>query len=637
MPRIIDNIHVPLLPVLSETLKVSQRADFCVGYFNLRGWRSIDHLIEDWSGEEANRVRLLVGMQELPHAEVQRGLSLLQRDEIDMQTVVRLKKTMAEQFREQLTLGAPTNQDEAGLRRLSAQLKARKVVVKLFLRYHLHAKLYLLHRQDINNPMTGFVGSSNLTFAGLSKQGELNVDVLDHDACLKLHQWFEERWNDNRCLDISDDLASIIDESWVHQAHPYHIYLKMAYHLSSEARSGLAEFSIPGDIGKELFDFQTAAVKIAAHHVNKRGGAIIGDVVGLGKTMMATALARVFQDDHFMETLIVCPKNLQKMWEQYVYDYKLLAKVLPITRVAQELPDLRRYRLVLIDESHNLRNPEGKRYRAIQEYIDQNDSRCILLSATPYNKTYLDLSAQLRLFVESDKDLGIRPERLIGTLGETEFIRRHQCPPRTLAAFEKSEYADDWRELMRLYLVRRTRSFIKDNYATKDPVDGRSFLTFRDGSRSYFPDRVPRTARFSVDEHDPTDVYARLSSERVVDAINALNLPRYGLGNYIAKIPPTPPKTAEDKILEGLGRAGKAFDGFLPHQPVQTAGKRRSGVHPVCRAAYPAKLYLPARHRYQATAADRYAGRGTARPSCFGRRRRRPVARCRQRGDRTRW
>jgi hypothetical protein len=59
------------------------------------------------------------------------------------------------------------------------------------------------------------------------------------------------------------------------------------------------------------------------------------------------------------------------------------------------------------------RNRTGQRYRAIQEYILENESRCILLSATPYNKTYLDLSNQLRLFVPEDKDLGIRPEQLL--------------------------------------------------------------------------------------------------------------------------------------------------------------------------------------------------------------------------------
>ncbi|MEI9900636.1 MAG: hypothetical protein WDN31_11530 [Hyphomicrobium sp.] len=121
---------------------------------------------------------------------------------------------------------------------------------------------------------------------------------------------------------------------------------------------------------------------------------------------MATALAKIFQDDHFTEALIICPKNLVKMWEEYVAEYRLLAKVLSVTRVGRDLPDLRRYRVVLIDESHNLRNREGRRFKAIQEYVHENESRCILLSATPYNKTYADLSNQLRLFVPEDRDLG---------------------------------------------------------------------------------------------------------------------------------------------------------------------------------------------------------------------------------------
>src|SRR5712692_8692448 len=221
------------------------------------------------------------------------------------------------------------------------------------------------------------------------------------------------------------------------------------------------------------------------------------------------------------------------MWEDYVAQYRLLAKVLSITKAARELPNLRRYRVVLIDESHNLRNREGQRYRAIQEYIQENESKCILLSATPYNKTYLDLSSQLRLFVPEDKELGIRPERLLRDLGETEFIRRHQCPVRSLAAFEKSDYADDWRQLMRLYMIRRTRSFIQDNYATTDPTTGRKFLTFEDGTRSYFPQRVPKTVKFKIDDRDSADQYAQLYGPDVVSAINALSLPRYGLANYV--------------------------------------------------------------------------------------------------------
>ena len=370
MPRIFDNIAMSLLPTLQDTLQLSERADFCVGYFNLRGWKLIDSFIEAWRGGEGSCCRLLVGMQPLSHDELRAALSLAHGGEgIDQQTALRLKKHMAEEFREQLTLGAPTNEDEAGLRRLSVQIKSRKVVVKLFLRHPLHAKLYLLHRTDPNNPTVGFVGSSNLTLAGLSKQGELNVDVLDLDACHKLQQWFNDRWNDRWCLDISEELAQVIDNSWAREEAllPYHIYLKIAYHLSQEARAGLSEFRIPRDFGNRLFEFQTAAVKIAAHHLNKRDGVLIGDVVGLGKTLMATALARIFQDDHLTETLIICPKNLVTMWEDYVYRYRLAAEVCSISKVITELPKLPRYRVVLIDESHNLRNREGKRYRAIQD------------------------------------------------------------------------------------------------------------------------------------------------------------------------------------------------------------------------------------------------------------------------------
>ncbi len=394
MPRIFDNIESHLLPALRDTLGVAERADFCVGYFNLRGWRQIDTFIDRWSGDDGHCCRLLVGMQRPPEDLVRAAFTPTASDPgIDNQTAIRLKRELAESFRQQLTIGAPTNEDEAGLRRLAAQIRSRKVRLKLFLRHPLHAKLYLLFRPDVVNPAIGFVGSSNLTLPGLRYQGELNVDVMDHDSCEKLAAWFEARWNDQFCIDISDELLKIIDESWAREAAipPYHIYIKMAYHLSREARAGLNEFRIPREFGDMLFDFQVAAVKMAAHHVLKRGGVLIGDVVGLGKTLMATALAKILEDDHDLETLIICPVRLVSMWEDYRDRYRLRARVVPISRVQTVLADLRRYRVVLIDESHNLRNREGSRYRAILEYIRKNDSKTILLSATPYNKPSLKI------------------------------------------------------------------------------------------------------------------------------------------------------------------------------------------------------------------------------------------------------
>ena len=589
MPRIFDNIEKNLLPALQETLATSERADFCVGYFNLRGWRHLGCHIEQLAGGDAQCCRLLVGMQQGASEELRQALSFFRNNNrLDNTTALKLKKELADDFRKQLAVGAPTDADEKALRQLAAQIKAQKVKVKLYLRHQLHAKLYLMFPQTYNLPAVGFLGSSNLTFSGLLGQGELNVDVMDHDACDKLAQWFEERWNDRWCLDISDELVKIIEESWAREdlIPPYYIYLKIAYHLAHEARMGLKEFSIPRDFGARLFDFQVAAVKIAARHLKERGGVLIGDVVGLGKTLMATALARIFEEDYGLETLIICPKNLVKMWEDYRHHYGLRrCKVLSLSRVLRELSDLRRYRLVLIDESHNLRNREGKRYKAIREYIAQNDSKCILLTATPYNKSYLDLSNQLRLFIEEEVDLGIRPETLLREIGEIEFSRRHEVSPRSIAAFEKSEYPDDWRELMRLFLVRRTRSFIKENYAfadclkcsvqieatdarcpacgyEKQPSDKR-YLLFSDGQRSYFPVREPRTLTFSsMAEEGTPDPYAQLYADEVVSVISGLHLPRYGLGNYLRPSPKEPPTQAEQKVVDDLSRAGKRLMGF---------------------------------------------------------------------------
>ena len=566
MPRIFDNIDQRLLPALHETLKTADHADFCVGYFNLRGWRGLSAYIEEWKGGDRGCCRLLVGMQPPPEDTLRGAMRLDKGDHgIDNQRALHLKQELAEKFREQLTVGVPTRADEKGLRQLARQIRDEKVKVKLFLRHPLHAKLYLLYRPDPITPTVGYLGSSNLTLAGLSQQGELNVEVLDPDTCQKLENWFEDRWNDRWCIDISKELVEIIEQSWAREERipPYHIYIKMAYHLSDEARAGLNEFQIPRDFEGKLFEFQTAAVKIAAHHLNKRGGVLIGDVVGLGKTLMGTALARIFEDDHDLETLIICPKNLVKMWEDYRDQYRLRARVLSSSRVISDLPDLRRYRLVLIDESHNLRNREGKRYSAIREYIQENESLVILLSATPYNKTYLDLSNQLRLFVGEDEDLGIRPEQLIRKLGgEAEFARKHQSGPRTLAAFEQSEHIDDWRELMRLYLVRRTRSFIMENYAKTEPETGQQFLTFPDGTRSHFPARIPKTVKFAIDDQNSDDPYAQLYSPYVVDTISNLKLPRYGLANYIDGSPSQPPTPGETKQLENLSRGGKRLIGF---------------------------------------------------------------------------
>ncbi len=580
MPRIFDNIEQKLLDALQQTLSLSTHADFCVGYFNLRGWRHLGGRMQEWEGGKGKCCRLLIGMQKTPAEELRELMSMTAEEQtIDNARAKALCDQLAVEFRDQITLGFPSNEDEKGLQQLLLQLKTGRLCVKLHLRHLLHAKLYLLYRDDPNNPITGFLGSSNLTFSGLSKQGELNVDVLDQDAAGKLAHWFEDRWNDKWSIDISQSLVKLLEESWARTdtLNPYHVYLKMAWHLSREARDGMADFQLPPDIAKKLLDYQEAAVKIAARHLDRRGGVIIGDVVGLGKTHMAAALAALFEEDMGGQTLVLCPKNLVPMWQDYIHQYRLRARALPYTMADKELQNMQRYQIVLMDESHNLRNRESKTWRAIHEYVQKNTSKCILLTATPYNKSYLDLSSQLRLFLDEKTDLGVRPERMLKEQGDSTLAER-EISPHSLAAFELSEHPDDWQELLRLFMVRRTRTFIQQNYALaicpacqqeahflqgfcskcRQPAEPeRKYLLLPGGKRSWFPVRTPCNIPFPSGKQ-----YSMLYSKAVVDCINDLHLPRYGLDDYKTSAETANIPDEQRRILDDLSRGGTRLMGF---------------------------------------------------------------------------
>lgn len=574
MARIYDNLETKFTEGLQGIISNVgvKRVDFCVGYFNLRGWNLIVNQVEDLPGdyvyeddERKLRIcRLLIGMHR-PDEDLIRTLYSKQDVMPDAEYVMQCKMQIARDFRRQLLIGIPTKTDEWTLRRLSAQMKEGKVCVKLYLKEPLHAKLYLAYRpQDNFNKIQAIMGSSNLTYSGLTKQGELNAEFADSDSAKKLADWFDDRWNDRYCLDITEELIQIIDESWAGETDipPYYIYLKTAYHLSQDARNGIKEFTLSPEFQRELFDFQQTAVKIAAKNLNndKRNGAMIGDVVGLGKTITACAIAKIYEMTFASSTLIVCPANLQEMWKKYVAKYDLKADIVSMAKPI-DVRAARYYRLIIVDESHNLRNSNGKRYQNIRDLIEHQDSKVLLLTATPYNKHFLDLSNQLRLFIGEDQDLGIRPEEYIRSLGgEREFQRQHSdIHMRSIKAFEKSDNADDWNELMKLFLVRRTRTFIKENYAKTDAENGRKYLQFPNGAKSYFPERLPRAIKFKT---NPNDQYSRLYSSEMIGLMEELKLPRYGLIHFYDEAKSPNIEKHEKQIIENLSRAGQRMMGF---------------------------------------------------------------------------
>ncbi|WP_025769774.1 helicase-related protein [Thioalkalivibrio sp. HK1] len=570
MPTIYDNESEILLDSLKETLQTAKRGDFCVGYFNLRGWVKISRTISSISRESGKPAcRLIVGMPGNDDITVHCHYAD-DTQEITQKIASKHKEKFARDLAKQLTYGIPTDRDERGLKKLAMQLREGVLQVKFFGAYPLHAKLYLAHTDNRMSPIVGYVGSSNLTMAGLVNQGELNIDVLDIDATKKLADWFEGKWTHRWCLDISDQLAEIIEKSWAgNKIHPYEIYIKTAYELSKDAIDGAQNFKIPQIFQNKMLEFQIQAVTLAVQKLYSRRGVIISDVVGLGKTIVASAVAKTFQEDYGGNILVICPPNLKGMWEHdYLEKYEISGKALSLGKT-KNLDKMKRFPTLIIDESHNLRNRESHRHAQVKRYIEQNECRVILITATPYNKQFTDMSSQLRLFLNSDMDLGIQPSMYIQELkksGSDFKVKHTNTLVSSLAAFEHSDCVDDWRELMRVFMIRRTRNHIKQNYAQKDPANNLHYLTFKNGQRHYFPKRISQCLHFSID-NDKEDQYSTLYSEKTVDTIANLKLPRYGLGEYLTQKGLPDRATAQEKrIAKNFNRAGRHLIGFTKSQ-----------------------------------------------------------------------
>ena len=97
--------------------------------------------------------------------------------------------------------------------------------------------------------------------------------------------------------------------------------MKVCYHLSRDVREGLIQYSVPPIMREQLLAYQVNAVQTLARRVLTRGGTMLGDVVVLGKTITAVAVALMLREEHGHSTLVICPKNLVKMWEGHLGAY----------------------------------------------------------------------------------------------------------------------------------------------------------------------------------------------------------------------------------------------------------------------------------------------------------------------------
>jgi hypothetical protein len=403
-----------------------------------------------------------------------------------------------------------------------------------------------------------------MTNTGFYRNLELNIDVTDNDATEKLSNWFTDRWHDVFSLEITKDIIDLIEESWASETQPtpYEVYLKVCHALSEDAREGMG-YVLPPSIENLLLDYQTTAVRTLARRIVRRGGTMLGDVVGLGKTLTAIATALMLEAAEDYTTLVLCPKNLVHMWEEHLEKYGLVgARVIPYSMADKKLPELKRFHLVICDESHNLRNNTTKASEAIKDYVRRNGSKVLLLTATPYNLAFADVANQIGLYIEDDDDLGIQPTAAMAK--DPALIDKVDGKVTTLAAFRHSEEPEDWKRLMSDHLVRRTRSFIKRT-AKKETVtrpDGkvveREYLEFANGRRFHFPTRVPSPLWHEFADDDPARL---MEDETTLDAVRDLTLPRYRLADY--DDPEASHSDSDTKVLADIRSGRGNVSGFV--------------------------------------------------------------------------
>lgn len=578
MPDIFDNLQADsaIGPALITALTHFDSCDVATGYLDLRGWASFADIVDAKSVGRADGadsiVRILVGM--VMPAESALMLASLQ-DQVqpppygstvnDLGKALAAKDHLVKHLRTQLMRGVPTVTDQETLQKLKTQLASGAVEIKVFTDAPLHGKTYIFHAPgNAFAERRAYIGSSNLTNAGLYRNLELNIDVTDNDASAKLAGWFQDRWDDPFSLKITSEIIDLIDDSWASpsQPTPYEVYLKVCYALSEDAREGLG-YVLPPTMENLLLDYQTTAVRTLARRIVRRGGTMLGDVVGLGKTLTAVATALMLEAAEDYTTLVLCPKNLVSMWEEHLESFGLLgAKVIPYSMADKRLPELKRFHLVICDESHNLRNNSTKAYEAIQEYVRRNGSKVLLLTATPYNLAFTDVANQIGLYIADDDDLGIQPT--VAMANDPSLIDKVDGKITTLAAFRRSEEPDDWKRLMSDHLVRRTRSFIKRT-AKRETVTlpngtkvEREYLEFANGQRFSFANRIPRPLSWDFAEDDPARL---MEDDGTLDAIRDLLLPRYRLAEY--DDPKAPHSQQDTKLIADIRSGRGNVSGFV--------------------------------------------------------------------------
>jgi superfamily II DNA or RNA helicase len=420
--------------------------------------------------------------------------------------VVNLQQFYRERLREDLE-ALPLDRRYARLiDELAAFLAQESVQVRYYNGAFLHAKAYLM-------PHAAIVGSSNFTPSGMTRQAELNL-VQKNDAVIRdlRENWFEHMWA--HATDHKQDLIDALNESKFGAAPwtPHDVFIKVLYEYF---RDRIIPEDVEARIGVELASFQQEGLRESIQLIDRHGGVIVSDAVGLGKTYIGMSLLEHYvlgkrRRGHIPRGLVICPAQLRDLvWEPKLDEYGIKAEVISQELVSREAFNWRQYNhydVVLIDESHNFRNPGTNRYQNLMKMLATGnpDTKVILMTATPVNNSVWDLYHQLSFI----------------TRGQDVFFREYGI--RNLKGFfrEVQDGSADIFTLLEQTMVRRSRQDIKLRQQAGEEIrlPGKGII--------HFPER----RLYSVD-YDLEATYDGFY-EKIVARIDSLSLISFNIEQY---------------------------------------------------------------------------------------------------------
>jgi len=495
---VIDNRKLKLFKELGKILEEQKTIDVASAYFNIAGFQ----LIKD-SLSGAEKFRLLIGTSP-------------QTDE-KKPDIFKPEELYRKKFREDLEEENFERDKKEAVVSLIELLKNPKWEVRLYNKGFLHGKAYIFDKLAI-------VGSSNFTYSGFTSNTELNT-VLDeaHSRYIK-EEWFEKLWKES--CDFKEELLTILDKSkfGTMEYPPYHIFIKSLYELQKE--DILFEYDTPPALPTsevDLANFQDDAVKRIYSRLKTYNGVLIADSVGLGKTWIAKKVIEDFGFYRRRRFVVVCPASIDDpLWRPALKDIGVSESIIHQEALGKENFDfnelerklnfkLEDIALIVVDESHNFRNPSSNRYESLFTLIEKtsknNRPKVLLLTATPMNNTHWDLYFQLMLLAQNNKRVFFK---------EGIFDLEKQ--------FKKADKGDIYQlaDILQIISIRRTRQYIKDNYPDAKYIDESG-----DWAKIKFPERELYEINYSLDE-----TYQGLYYQIAEKIEKELNLAYYRLEDY---------------------------------------------------------------------------------------------------------